>query len=96
MGRNGKTFSSEYQPAKRGRNKGSKNRTTDEIRSFIQNVVSNNLDHLEEDLEKMNPRDRWTIIEKVIKYFLPALQKNDNNNMNSGEITIKVKYDDPE
>jgi len=89
-----KPFSSDNQPENRGRKKGSKNRTTEEIRNFIQKVVDKNLDHLEQDLEAMNATNRWVVIDKLTKYFLPALTKNDNNNLNSGEVTITVKYED--
>lgn len=78
-----------------GRPKGSKNRTTEEIRTFIQMIVDKNLDNLEADLERMNPTNRWIIIDKISKYFMPTLSKNDNNNFNTGDITIKVKYDEP-
>ena len=77
----------------KGKPKGAKNRSTEEIRQFIQRVVDKNLDHLEEDLEAMNPTNRWVIIDKMTKYFLPALTKNDNNNLNTGEVTIKVVYE---
>lgn len=87
-------FTSANQPENRGRKKGSKNRSTEEIRSFIQKVVDNNLTNLEQDLERMNPTNRWVILDKLTKYFLPALSKNDNNNVNSGEIEIKVTYSD--
>lgn len=77
-----------------GRPKGTKNKTTEEIRSFIQLVVDKNLVNLEADLERMNPTNRWIILDKVMKYFMPTLTKNDNNNMNSGEVKIQVEYVD--
>lgn len=76
----------------KGRPKGTKNRTTEEIRQFLQQVVDKNLDNLETDLEKMNVTNRWMILNKITDKFLPNLSKNDNQNENSGEITIKVEY----
>lgn len=78
----------------KGRPKGTKNRSTEEIRTFIQSVVDNNLTHLQDDLAAMNATNRWIILDKLTKYFLPALSKNDNNNLNSGEMTIRVEYED--
>jgi hypothetical protein len=85
-------FTPDNQPPNRGRKKGSKNRTTEEMREFIQQVVNKNFDRLEEDLDDMNPTNRWTIIQKITQYFMPILSKNDNTNDNTGEITINVKY----
>ena len=77
-----------------GRPKGSKGRNTEEMRSFIQSVVDKNYDRLEEDLDNMNPTNRWKILEGLTKYFLPALSKNDNNNVHQGDIQINVKFDE--
>lgn len=77
-----------------GRPKGAKNRSTDEIRQFIQMVVDKNLTRLEEDLDNMNPATRWMVIDKVAKYFMPTLTKNDNTNNNQGGMIIRVVYDD--
>lgn len=76
----------------KGRPKGAKSKTTAEIRSFIQQVMSENLPHLKEDLDAMSPGMRWMIIEKMTKYFMPSLTKNDNQNQQSGEVKIVVEY----
>ena len=77
-----------------GRPKGAVNRTTPEIRDAIQKIVASNIDSLEEDLEKMTPYHRWCIIEKVTKYFMPALNKNENDTNVSGEINFNVNFTD--
>jgi hypothetical protein len=87
-------YNKDNQPPNRGRKKGSKNRTTEEMRQFIQDVVDKNFDRLEEDLDIMNPTNRWLVLQKLTNYFMPVLSKNDNTNDNTGEITINVKYKD--
>ena len=87
-------FTSDSQPSNRGRKKGSTNRTTQEMRDFIQKVVNKNFDRLETDLDAMPPVHRWTVIQKITQYFMPVLSKNENSNENSGEISIVVKYND--
>lgn len=77
-----------------GRPKGSPNKSTPEIREAIQKVMSKKIDELESDLAKMNTFQQWMILEKVAKYFMPALQKNENDNTVSGEIKITVTYQD--
>ena len=94
MAKNKTSFTKDTAP-KQGRKKGAKNRSTEEIRNFIQSIVNNNLSNLEDDLERMNPTNRWVIIDKLTKYFLPALTKNDNNNMNS-DVKISVEFVDGE
>lgn len=75
-----------------GRKKGSKNRTTEETRQLIQDIVNKKLDNLEEDLKQMSPFSQWQVVEKLTKYFLPALSKNDNKTEHSGAMKIVVEY----
>lgn len=76
----------------KGRPKGAKSKTTAEIRRVIQQVMSANLPQLQADLDSMSPGMRWMIIEKMTKYFMPSLTKNDNQNQQSGEVKITVEY----
>jgi len=84
----------QFKPGNRGRPKGSKNRTTPEIRTFIQDVVNLNLPKLQTDLEQMNPVNRWLTLERLMKYFIPQLSKNENENTNTGSMKIEVTYVD--
>ena len=92
MGKNKTSFKAG--DGRSGRKPGSKNRTTEEIRQFIQRVVDSNLDGLEDDLLCMSPTNRWIILDKISKCFLPALTKNQNDNNNTGEMKITVEYVD--
>lgn len=77
-----------------GRQKGTPNRTTQEMRDMIQQVMDKNLSNLESDLEQMNATSRWMILQKLATYFMPTLTKNDNHNENSGKMSIIIKYAD--
>lgn len=81
-------------PKTGGRKKGVQNKTTEQIREQIKNVVSNKLDVFEADLATMSPFQQWQILEKVTKYFLPALNKNDDSVEHSGNISINISFDD--
>ncbi|GAA4326142.1 hypothetical protein [Flaviaesturariibacter amylovorans] len=83
-----------FKKGNKGKPKGAKHRSTAEIREFIQKVVDNNLERLEEDLDRMGPTARWMILDKISKYFLPTLSKNENQNTTDGQVTIKVEYAD--
>lgn len=86
----------EPRPANAGRKKGTPNKTTAEIKDAIQLVLSNKVDVLAEDLAKMNEFKQWTILNAVAKYVLPTYQKNDNSVEHSGEVNIKVSFEDGE
>jgi hypothetical protein len=75
-----------------GKPKGVKHKNSQEIREFIQRVVDNRLETLEDDLDRMSPTNRWLVLDKLTKYFLPTLSKNENLNQNEGGIKIMVEY----
>lgn len=56
----------------KGRPKGKPNKTTEEIRTMIQNFISDNLDTLQEDFDKLDSKDRLVFIERILKQVLPA------------------------
>ena len=56
-----------------GRTKGAVNKTTTEIREHFQNLVSNNLDQLNNDLKSLEPLHRLKIIIELSKFVVPTL-----------------------
>ena len=56
-----------------GRPKGSPNKTTEEIRTAISNFMDANLETLQEDFDKLEPKDRLAFMERLLKYILPPL-----------------------
>lgn len=76
----------------KGRPLGSKNKTTEEIRKVYQEIVSQNLEKLQEDLEGMSPQARWNILTNLQKTFLPSLTKAEIDGAVSGDINIKVEF----
>ena len=79
-----------------GRIKGTPNKSTKQIRDAIQNVLGNRIEELDSDLSKMTTFQRWMILDKVTKYVMPALAKNDDKVEHSGELQINITYGDPE
>jgi hypothetical protein len=57
-----------------GRTKGAVNKTTTEIREHFQNLVSNNLDQLNNDLKSLEPLHRLKIIIELSKFVVPTLK----------------------
>ena len=57
-----------------GRNKGTPNRNTDEIRQNFQLLIENNLTTLENDIKELEPKDRIKAILDLSKFVLPTLK----------------------
>lgn len=58
-----------------GRNKGSENKVTKDIREAFKLLVERNLDKMEEDIAKVKPEQRLTFIINLAEYILPKLQR---------------------
>lgn len=74
---------------KNGRPKGSPNKTTAELKEIITRIVGNQLEHIENDLNKIrknDPAEAMRLSQKFIDYVLPKQTKIDLE----GELTHKV------
>jgi len=76
-----------------GRTKGAANRTTTEIREYYQNLVSNNLEQLNDDLKSLEPLHRLKMIIELSKFVVPTLKATeltaDLENKNFNPITFE-------
>lgn len=70
-----------------GKPKGAENKVTKEIRGKIALILNNNIDKVQTDLDKLEPKDRLSILLQLIKYVTPQLKAmevdttiQDNNN----------------
>jgi hypothetical protein len=57
-----------------GRTAGAVNKTTAEIREHYQNLVSNNLEQLDNDLKGLEPLQRLKMIIELSKFVVPTLK----------------------
>jgi hypothetical protein len=55
-----------------GRPKGTQNRTTQEIKQLFVEFLDKNIDTMQKDFERLEPKDRLYFIEKMAKLILPA------------------------
>ena len=70
-----------------GRQKNTPNKTTKELRDKISSIINNNIDKVQKDLDKLEPKDRLNILLQLVKYVTPQLKAmevettiQDNNN----------------
>ena len=57
-----------------GRPKGSKNRSTSEIKTAIQKLLDTNVSQMEVDLQKLSPKERISVLLKMAEFVLPKVQ----------------------
>lgn len=57
-----------------GRPKGVPNKTTTDLRQWVNNFIDDNRQQIEKDWKCLEPRDRIFLFEKLLKYSLPTLQ----------------------
>ena len=57
-----------------GRERGTPNKLTGDLRTKIIDIIDNQVDNIENDLNSLEPLQRLQIVEKLLKYALPTLQ----------------------
>ena len=58
-----------------GREKGTPNRLTKELRTILKDVIYNELDKIEELLESLEPKERLELVIKILPFILPKVDK---------------------
>ena len=64
-----------------GRKKGTPNRLTRELRDVLKDVVYQELSLVQENLSKLDPKDRIDLLIKLIPFVCPKV-KSENYNLN--------------
>jgi len=77
-----------------GRPKGTPNKATADARTWIGTIIDNNRQQLEDDLKKLEPRERWTVIERLLQYTVPKMQsveaKIDLNQISDEQLDVII------
>lgn len=75
-----------------GRTKGSANKATSEIREKFQILLENNIEKVQEDLNKLEPEERLKILLSLSKFVVPTLKAMDvKTQIQEPVITINFK-----
>ena len=57
-----------------GRTRGTKNKTTTDLKEWVFRLLNKNVKQIEQDLQCLDPRDRVVLFEKLLRYILPRQQ----------------------
>ena len=57
-----------------GRQKGTPNKLTKELRSVLKEVIYNELDNIEERLDQLEPKQRLELVIKLMPYVFPKIE----------------------
>jgi transposase len=57
-----------------GREKGTPNKVTADIKAWLVSLINKNKRQVEKDLEKLDPKDRLLMFEKLMQYVIPKMQ----------------------
>ena len=69
---NSKTGSEAGKKSKRGNSK-----NADDVRQLFSRILENNMDSIQKDLDKLEPKDRLECLLKVARFVLPTLRSID-------------------
>ena len=79
---------------RKGRPKGKENKNTKEIREAFKNLIELNLEQMQSDLKKLEPKDRLKFIIDLSTFVVPKLKQTDlsiDNNKNFNPVTISFE-----
>jgi len=82
-------------PKTGGRQSGTPNKVTTDLRQWVNDVLNKNQKQFERDLKKLEPQQRVTILEKMLVYALPKMQsveaKIDLNQLSDEQLNTIIK-----
>jgi dsRNA-specific ribonuclease len=74
-----------------GREAGTPNRTTIEIKTAFQNLLDSNIDQMDEDLKALQPKERLNVLLKLADFVLPKIQSVQPEGF-EGDNKITIEY----
>ena len=83
----------------KGRPKGAANKSTEIVRKSVASLLENNLENLQNDLDKMQPKDRVFALLQFLKFHIPtqkAVEVTDISEDSRTEWIDKIMSYDPE
>lgn len=77
-----------------GRPKGTPNKVTIEMKTWLAGLIDKNRRQIEKDLKKLEPKDRLVILERLMQYTVPKMQavtaQIDLNNLTNEQLDVVI------
>jgi len=73
-----------------GRPKGTKSRTSEEIRALLLEFIDSNIEKLQEEFNKLDAEKKLTFIDKMLKHVLPP-QITDISQLSERDLDILIE-----
>lgn len=76
-------------PKSGGRQKGTPNRVTKDVREWLSKLINKSRRQIERDLQELEPKDRVIMLERLMQYVVPKQQaiKADIANLTDDELS---------
>jgi hypothetical protein len=68
-----------------GRQKGTSNHSTKELRLKFSLLLENNLDRIQEDIDSLEPKDRVKTLLELTKFVIPTLRSTELKSVGKGD-----------
>ena len=63
-----------FKPGNSGRPKGAKNKIPVNIRSMVTEFINNNWESVQDEFNRLEPKDKLSFLDKLMNYAIPKLQ----------------------
>ena len=60
-----------------GRKKGTPNKLNVDLRTYIKNILEDNIERVRDDLESLDSKDRLIMFEKFLQYIIPRKKEEE-------------------
>jgi len=80
-----------------GRQQGTPNKITNEVRQSINSFIQNNIDKMQNSFDLLEAKEKLYFIEKLFKYIVPVLGSSSANELNTSHqnsTDVSKKYMD--
>jgi hypothetical protein len=71
----------------KGRPKGAPNKTTAELRLMINQIISTNLETIQEDIKILTPKNRIDVIINLLQFVTPKMKTTNTNTEDEGKFS---------